>query len=733
MAILSRTVTTEHYITHLPLDVKWEYVEEGVIADFVYMENEDGYSAHLFCDNLNAEALARPSCVGKRVHYENGEKVGEEDAGYSSASDIVASDIGFSANFSAYIDENYGENMANGILQALKDSVTAHHFTHATIVSGDMVSGILKEVRTDYDALVETTNRANSIMQHQYANYIPDISLEWAIWNDFYLTPSSITPMPYAMALAILNVNSDIANNIITVPPEVADILEDTIPKAGIQSKYRVTWYVNIDGTKNPIISVSWDGIDETLVDKASVRCTVLNHQEHYGSITQPYKDQPITKTWNELYGRKGDNESKNFIDDLLDVAVSGLGALTGALGIYPRFNYEFQCTYTTRNLAGEKTEVKTSQCYAVIASNGSCDEYGVYKSERQDGSKVVVSFRDTDDFIKPFTDMFEPISDPIKDDPSNPKAVSGLGIFTKTYYIKPAQLKKLGAFLWQDDFYNHILQINQNPIENILSCKVYPVNIPHSQSDTYIKLGNVITDASGYPVTENTNVVIDINPNGYTVPELYHNWLDYEATKITAFLPFISYVDIPCSKVMGKKIKFQYFIDVITGVCKAVLYSYEKQENTQNYIWVPVNEYNGQIGFDIPVSAQNRAQQELAQITSFAGGIASGMTGNLLGLVSGMAGGVIRPKDDIRTSGSASPTCNMMTTHDVFLTIERPIVQYPSNYARTYGYPCYLTLTLGKCKGFTQCEGVDVKGVSATDTEKDLIKQALEKGVYVQ
>ena len=132
-------------------------------------------------------------------------------------------------------------------------------------------------------------------------------------------------------------------------------------------------------------------------------------------------------------------------------------------------------------------------------------------------------------------------------------------------------------------------------------------------------------------------------------------------------------------------------------------------------------------------MTSQNRAQTELAQITYFASGVSSLASGNLSGGLSGVLRGVIRPKDNFQTAGSLSPTCNMMTTHDVFLVIERPIVQYPSNYGHIYGYPCYLKKTLNNLSGFTQCENVDVSGISCTNDEKDLIKRELETGIYIQ
>ena len=74
----------------------------------------------------------------------------------------------------------------------------------------------------------------------------------------------------------------------------------------------------------------------------------------------------------------------------------------------------------------------------------------------------------------------------------------------------------------------------------------------------------------------------------------------------------------------------------------------------------------------------------------------------------------------------------NMMTTRDVFLIINRPIVQYPSNYAHVFGFPCFLKKRLNNLKGFTTVYNADLSGVPCTEKEKEIIKGYLERGVIL-
>lgn len=723
MALLKRVVLTDNNKT---LENRYDATETNF--DFIIVENDDAYSGILVKDNLGKETIEYPSATGTRYFLENGVEISKESAGSGNRGIITTDQIDISAGLSNYIDTTYGEGKSMGILSALRQSVNVHHYAIALVSNGTLYTGTLTYSGTQENCLVEQSKRSVFGMNNPNCATFPPISLQWDIWYDYYFSyGGSRSVMSYPLSLALLNVNSDIENNLIDVPDDIAEILKNTIPKAEIMSKYRVNWVVNIDGSKNPVIGITWDGVDESLVKVASVEMRVVSDEYTYNMGRTNYTSQPVIYNFNDLYSKSGqvDSTKKGILDNIADKLIEGLGSI---LGWSPSVDIAFKCKYTVLEKDGVTvTSHDTSECFAEIHEDGTCTNYGIVKGQPRDGSSVTITRRDTDDIVDPFDDDIDAPSDPM-DPPAGeaPKAVSGISLMSKTYTISTVNMKKLASFLWSPTFTQQILAINQDPISNILACKVFPFTV-QGGSNKLIKLGNVETDAEGKPVAENTNFIINISPNGFSIPTKYNNWLDYQMTRITVYLPYCGYYSLDTNSIMGKKINFKYFIDLITGICKVSMLV----KSGSN--WIPIQEFNGQIGFDIPITAQNRATQELAQITSFAGAVGSAMTGNYIGASIGLANSVLRPRDNIMTGGSASPTCNMMTTHDVYLTIERPIVQYPSNYGRVNGYPCFLTLTLNKCKGFTKCRNVDVMGVSATDTEKDLIKQALESGVYIQ
>lgn len=499
---------------------------------------------------------------------------------------------------------------------------------------------------------------------------------------------------------------------------EFSEIVDEMIDDnmCAIASDKSVAWSVNIDGAENPNISLAWTNELQADIEQASVelRCYSSGRSDHVISRSvfessqnagrYSYYDKPVSSLFDNYYKDYGSgvdwyDKYTEFLQNKITSLASGQGAVVFLF---------FRMTFIAN---GEMNE--TSWCYAKIDYYGRCESYGLLKGEFNDGSTVSVTTGNADDFYNEFTDDIDGI------DTNNYGSNAGFTTLTKSYLMGTSRLKQLGNFLWNDDFTKKILDVNDSPIQNIVGCRVFPFSIS-AGSDEAIVLGNVNTGVMGQPINENQT--FEYNIGSFKVDKKYNNWIDYMMTSVGIFLPFSGFHNLDTNEIMDKTISIKLYVDVLTGVCKYVMF-------VNN---VPTQEFAGQIGFDIPITASNRSQVELAQLTSFASAATSAYTGNLGGVASGIMNGVQHPATQFTTVGSISPTVNMMTTHDVFIVIERPIVQYPSNYGHVYGYPCQLKKTLNNLTGFTKCANVDVSGVPCTQIEKDMIKAALEKGVIL-
>ena len=66
------------------------------------------------------------------------------------------------------------------------------------------------------------------------------------------------------------------------------------------------------------------------------------------------------------------------------------------------------------------------------------------------------------------------------------------------------------------------------------------------------------------------------------------------------------------------------------------------------------------------------------------------------------------------------------------YVKISRPHYKKPNNYAHTQGIPLVEAKKLSECSGFTMCVGADLTGITATQTERDIISAYLTNGIIV-
>ncbi len=211
------------------------------------------------------------------------------------------------------------------------------------------------------------------------------------------------------------------------------------------------------------------------------------------------------------------------------------------------------------------------------------------------------------------------------------------------------------------------------------------------------------------------------LDKNPYTIIELY--------------IPFCGIVTLP-DKCMYNTISVDLLSDLFSGGCIAVV-------KCNGAI---VAEKTGIIGYDIPLSALNTAELShallnnvMASVNIGVNTIVSGATGNVGEILSGAMAGTNNMLSMYHTAnqnytsvvGNSGAKSEYALPPQCYVKICTKISKYPDNYTHTIGKPCYKTKKLSDCNGFTVCDNVDIN-VSATDTEKRMIKQLLETGVYI-
>lgn len=298
--------------------------------------------------------------------------------------------------------------------------------------------------------------------------------------------------------------------------------------------------------------------------------------------------------------------------------------------------------------------------------------------------------------------------------------------VLTTTYVSNATRLQALGDFLWSSGFLDNILLVNNNPIENVISVKMFPFELP-SGDDSTIVLGNVDTEVPTNKLPDNYNYYHVYG--SISVPSYYNNFMDYAPyTRILLYLPFYGTLELDNSLVIDRTLKIAYIVDVVTGACTIDIYANDSL----------ITVVSCQVGIDIPITSSNRAQVESAILTNTLTSVVSGAkVGGGVGAVVGGVGGALMSaghcKYNTQTSGTPSSATELYNVSVPMLIIDRPKYREISGFAHNKGKMCMLTKKLSDVSGFSIFDrNIDLSGIACTEPEMEMIRDLLTSGVYL-
>ena len=302
---------------------------------------------------------------------------------------------------------------------------------------------------------------------------------------------------------------------------------------------------------------------------------------------------------------------------------------------------------------------------------------------------------------------------------PTSEKEV-GLNLLTTTYLLSDAQLKEIGNELWSANFMDNILMLSNSPIENILSCKIFPTTF--SGAASAVKIGNV-TMLNGATAQKISASGLSKETGSITFPQKYNSFLDFAPfTNAKIFIPFVGFQPLPVAEFIGAQLSLRYVFDVVTGAVTVYLL-----RNGAVF-----DKYSGICAVDVPITASNRAQVEVGQIQSAITAGAQLATGNIGGALSaGLA--ISSIPNHFNTRGNAGGYTSQYDPRKPYLIIDRPKAQSEiTSYGKTNGFPCNLTKTLNTLSGFTSVHDVHLDDVPCLESERQELKAIMQKGFVI-
>lgn len=475
-------------------------------------------------------------------------------------------------------------------------------------------------------------------------------------------------------------------------------------------------WNLYIDGTKNPLYKLTWDCADIPSSDTSKVKVLLCGYDETANAYI-------VKDTQYYAYDKK--SIKLNYHDIFETVWGDAGGGVKSPVTIIVQFEY-FETTTVVPKATSSYMycELYPSEKNGHMYGNiGFCKvgEHSAWFVKAGSGDNSTFTAHDgtsgSDGYTKDDDKGYDDNKDKDDDDNDTNALSSGIGVLTSTFHMTKERLVQLGQFLWGSSIFNEFSLINNNPIENIISCKAIPYAISGTTQE--ITLGNVKTGVNGEKISQNFSKQ---TIGSVAIAEHYKNFLDYAPyTNVIIYLPYIGFKELDASLVMGKTLRIEYTLDVITGGCLAQIYVGK----------IRLYEFTGNIGVDISITASNRAQVESAYINAGVGVVNSAMSGNVTGAVNSIIGAATSQYHYSGT-GNPSPSCVASTNRTCYVVIDRPQYQPLKAFNHTRGRMCCLSKTIGNLKGYTVCDSnIDISGISATDEEKDEIVNILSTGFF--
>ena len=294
------------------------------------------------------------------------------------------------------------------------------------------------------------------------------------------------------------------------------------------------------------------------------------------------------------------------------------------------------------------------------------------------------------------------------------------------------AQMLSFSQFLWSSSFFDNIIKLLSDPIDNIIQFGIVPFSVSSILGTAKeVAVGNVST---GVTMTPLTTQYIHLDLGYVSIPETWKTSLDYEGSVVSIFIPFVGMFEMTPEEVIKcDRIALGYNVDLFSGDFVAEILV-QKRFPKGSYLNGITYHKSGNCMIKLPITGVNYGRTYSQAIFGLAGGAAGAAAGAGIGgiatsLVDSAIGIASVP---VQRSGSYTGNAALMGCETPYILLTQPIQVLPQDYGKYEGYPSYITYTLSSLSGFTKVEELIDNTVEATDAEKDEIERLLKEGVYL-
>lgn len=308
----------------------------------------------------------------------------------------------------------------------------------------------------------------------------------------------------------------------------------------------------------------------------------------------------------------------------------------------------------------------------------------------------------------------------PFEPQAHNPDWIGGTSLYT-LFKMNFRQIEDLITYLCSNTWQS---AVNNLGLGNVFGAIAKCITVPFDVMSSIDKWSTmkILGIDTGVAISGVANHLQRINCGTITIDRYYGDFKDYSPyTKCYIYLPYIGVNEISINQVQGKSLNLVYGVDLLDGSCVARL----SADNKQLY------SFSGNIATEYPIVGKTPSSP-LAAATNILGDISGNST--LVATV-GLLGSVLTGQNSssaFQTVGGVAGNWGNVGVLTPFVYLERPVQSIPNAYDSSFGWTCNKYLPLNVLRGYTEVDGSIHLSTTATDEEKEMLKEILTSGFYI-
>ena len=301
----------------------------------------------------------------------------------------------------------------------------------------------------------------------------------------------------------------------------------------------------------------------------------------------------------------------------------------------------------------------------------------------------------------------------------NDPNWNSGTTLYT-LFKMTFTQVGNLITYLTGASWQSTVTQLGLGSVFGaIQKCLTVPFEVNSSFDGYGLHILGINTNVATSGVV---NHIQSVDCGEITIDRYFGDFKDYNPyTRVFVYLPYIGVNELNCNQIMGKSLNLTYGVDLLDGSCVARLTA----------DGVQLASYSGNCATEYPIVGKS-GLNPLQAVSNLVGLNYGENLGALTGLTESLLTKGGSSASTFQTVGGIAGNWGNVGVLTPFVYIERPVQSIPNSYDSSFGWTCNKYLPLNVLSGYTEVDESIHLSTTATDEEKEMLKEILTTGFYI-